>query len=218
MHYRHNNNNRLSLNITLMSDDTRLYKEIDNHHRNIYHKENTNTLDTKAPNHLMSMDYVSLKNSTDSLLNSKSPMSSLDFKPNLMHQQLQDLISLKSQNSIDSFLSPKSPPSLESAKPMYPSDNQDFYNKRSSKNVSKFPSDSDSLGMESISSLNNSYTGTLPSYVVNSRAQNMLSSNGPIQRMFNLFPNHIHSHYVRQSSPLTIPMTQSLDIAGKLID
>lgn len=218
MHYRHNNNNRLSLNITPMSDAARMYKDVDDRHRTMYHKENTSTLDAKVSNHPTSMDYVGLKNSTDSLLNSKSPMSSLDFKPNLMHQQPQDLISLKSQNSIDSFLSPKSPPSLESAKPMYPSDNQDFYNKRSSKNVSKFPSDSDSLGMESISSPNNSYTSTLPSYVVNSRAQNMLSSNGRIQRMFNPFANQIHSHHhMRQSSPLTIPMTQSLDIAGKLI-
>lgn len=217
MQYRHNNN-RLSLNITAMSDVARMYKD-DERHRNMYHKENTNTLDTKVSNHPMSMDYVALKNSTDSLLNSKSPMSSLDFKPNLLHQQPQDLISLKSQNSIDSFLSPKSPPSLESAKPMYPSDNQDFYNKRSSKNVSKFPSDSDSLGMESISSPNNSYTSTLPSYVVNSRAQTMMSSNGRIQRMFNPFANHIHSHHhMRQSSPLTIPMTQSLDIAGNLLD
>lgn len=159
----------------------------------------------------MSMDYVALKNSTDSLLNSKSPMSSLDFKPNLTHQ---DLISLKSQNSIDSFLSPKSPPSLDSTKPLYPSENQDFYNKRSSKNVSKFPSDSDSLGMESMSSPNNSYTSTLPSYATNARAQTMLSSHGRIQRMFANQPHH----HMRQSSPLTIPMTQSLDIAGKSLN
>lgn len=207
-HHHHHNNNRLSLNITPSLDNTGIYNTV------INRKNNTNTLDTKISNH--PMDYVGLKNSTDSLLNSKSPMSSLDFKPNLTHQQPQDLISLKSQNSIDSFLSPKSPPSLESAKPLYPSDNQDFYNKRSSKNVSKFPSDSDSLGMESISSPNNSYTSTLPSYASNNRAQSMLSTNGRIQRMFSPFANHVHPHHhMRQSSPLTIPMTQSLDIAGK---
>lgn len=209
-HHHHHNNNRLSLNINPSSENNGLYNTV------INRKNNTNTLDTKVSNHPMSLDYVALKNSTDSLLNSKSPMSSLDFKPNLTHQQQQDLISLKSQNSIDSFLSPKSPPSLESSKPLYPSENQDFYTKRSSKNVSKFPSDSDSLGMESISSPNNSYTNTLPSYAMNSRAQTMLSSSGRIQRMFSPLANHIHSHqHMRQSSPLTIPMTQSLDIAGK---
>lgn len=210
-HYHHhhaNNNNRLSLNITPSSDNAGMYNTV------INRKMNSNNFDTKVSNHPMSMDYVALKNSTDSLLNSKSPMSSLDFKPNLTHQQQQDLISLKSQNSIDSFLSPKSPPSLESSKPLYPSENQDFYNKRSSKNVSKFPSDSDSLGMESMSSPNNSYTSTLPSYATNARAQTMLSSHGRIQRMF---ANHVHPHHhMRQSSPLTIPMTQSLDMAGNI--
>lgn len=209
-HHHHHNNNRLSLNITPSSDNNGIYNTV------INRKNNANTLNTKVNNHPMSMDYVALKNSTDSLLNSKSPMSSLDFKPNLTHQQPQDLISLKSQNSIDSFLSPKSPPSLDSAKPLYPSENQDFYNKRSSKNVSKFPSDSDSLGMESISSPNNSYTSTLPSYATNNRAQSMLSSNGRIQRMFTPFANHVHPHHhMRQSSPLTIPLTQALDVAGK---
>lgn len=210
--HHHHNNNRLSLNITPSADNASIYNTVVNR------KTNTSTLDAKVSNHPMSMDYVALKNSTDSLLNSKSPMSSLDFKPNLTHQQAQDLISLKSQNSIDSFLAPKSPPSLESAKPMYPSENQDFYTKRSSKNVSKFPSDSDSLGMESISSPNNSYTSTLPSYATNNRAPSMLSSNGRIQRMFNQFPNHGHPHHhMRQSSPLPIPLTQSIDISGTLL-
>lgn len=211
-HHHHNtlNTNRLSLNITPMSDSGALYNTL------INRKNPMNTLDGKVRNHPMSMDYVALKNSTDSLLNSKSPMSSLDFKPSLS-QQHQDLISLKSQNSIDSFLSPKSPPSLDSAKPLFPSDNQDFYvPKRSSKNVSKFPSDSDSLGMESISSPNNSYTNTLPSYATNNRAQTMLSSSGRIQKMFPTFPNHMHphQHHLRQTSPLTIPITQSIDMAG----
>lgn len=204
-HHHHANSNRYSLNITPSSDNSGMYNTV------INRKTNPNNFDTKVSNHPMSMDYVALKNSTDSLLNSKSPMSSLDFKPNLTHQ---DLISLKSQNSIDSFLSPKSPPSLDSTKPLYPSENQDFYNKRSSKNVSKFPSDSDSLGMESMSSPNNSYTSTLPSYATNARAQTMLSSHGRIQRMFANQPHH----HMRQSSPLTIPMTQSLDIAGKSLN
>lgn len=214
-HHHHNpsmNTNRLSLNITPSSDNSAMmYNTV------INRKNPAIAHDDKTRNHPMSVDYVGLKNSTDSLLNSKSPMSSLDFKPSLTHQQQQDLISLKSQNSIDSFLSPKSPPSLDSAKPLFPSENQDFYGaKRSSKNVSKFPSDSDSLGMESISSPNNSYTSTLPSYATNNRAQTMLSSSGRIQKMFPAFPNHVHphQHHLRQTSPLTIPMTQSIDIAG----
>lgn len=208
-HYHHNNNNnRLSLNINPSSDSSSIYNTA------INRKNNSNTLDTKS-NHPMSLDYVALKNSTDSLLNSK--LSSLDFKPNLLHQQQQDLISLKSQNSIDSFLSPKNhPTSLDSNKPLFQSENQEFYNKRSSKNVSKFPSDSDSLGMESISSPNNSYTSTLPSYGTNNRTQTLLSTNGRIQRPF---ATHMHSHpnHLRQTSPLTIPMTQSIDIGGKLL-
>lgn len=200
--HHHHNANRLSLNITTSSDSA-------THYNTVIHRKN-NVIDSKAGmNHPISIDYP-LKNSTDSLLNSKSPMSSLDFKPNLTHQQQQDLISLKSQNSIDSFLSPKSPPSLESTRPLYPSENQEFYSKRSSKNVSKFPSDSDSLGMESISSPNNSYTNTLP-YATNNRMQTMVSSSGRIQRT--PFTNHIHPQIMRQTSPLTVPLT---DITGNL--
>lgn len=220
-HHHHNamlNSNRLSLNITPSSDNSLLYNTI------INRKNPANTLDSKiANNNPISLEYVALKNSADSLLNSKSPLSSLDFKPSTMHQQ-QDLISLKSQNSIDSFLSPKSPPSMDmsstsSNKPLFPRDASEFYvTKRSSKNVSKFPSDSDSLGMESISSPNNSYTSTLPSYSTNSRTQTLVpvQSSARTQRLFPAFPSHLHPHphQMRQTSPLTIPMTQSLDITA----
>lgn len=200
----HINNNRLSLNITpsLITDGILLYNPV---------------LNRKAPAN--TLDFVALKNSTDSLLNSKSPLSSMDFKASSMHQQ-QDLISLKSQNSIDSFLAAsKGPPSMDmtaSTKPLFPRDSTEHYQpKRSVKNVSaKFPSDSDSLVMESISSPNNSYTSTLPSYATNSRAQTLVTPSSRAHRMFSPFPNHLHPHHLRQTSPLTVPMTQSLDNAA----
>lgn len=197
----HINNNRLSLNIppSLLTDGSVLYNAVLNR------KVVPNTL-----------ELVALKNSTDSLLNSKSPLSSMDFKQSSMHQQ-QDLISLKSQNSIDSFLASKGPPSLDTSKPLFPRDSTEFYQQKRSaaKNVaSKFPSDSDSLGMESISSPNNSYTSTLPSYATNSRAQTFVTPSTRAQRMFSPFPNLLHPHHLRQTSPLTVPMTQSLDMAA----
>lgn len=212
-HHHHNvvlNNNRLSLNITPSLDNSLLYNTV------IHRKNPALSIDSKGqiPSHPSSLDYVALKNSTDSLLNSKSPMSSLDFKPGGSGQQ-QDLISLKSQNSIDSFLSPKSPPSIDmlsASKPLLPRDGSDFYmTKRLSKHVSKFPSDSDSLGMESISSPgSNNYTSTLPSYSLNARAQ---STAPPSSRNQRLFPSP-HSHLLRQTSPLTIPVTQNIDISA----
>lgn len=213
-HHHHNvvlNNNRLSLNITPSLDNSLLYNTV------INRKNPVLGLDSKMqmPSHPNSLDYVAMKNSTDSLLNSKSPLSSLDFKPTGSNQQ-QDLISLKSQNSIDSFLSPKSPPSIDMlSKPLVSRDASEFYTtKRLSRHTSKFPSDSDSLGMESISSPSSSnYTSTLPSYLLNARSQ---SSVPPSSRNQRLFPSHLppHSHPLRQTSPLTIPMTQSIDISA----
>lgn len=142
------NSNRYSLNFspTSSSDNSHTYNNT------IMRKSPTINMDAKFPLQQSTIDYA-LKNSADSFLHSKSPMSSLDFKPNSSQHyqyqpQQQDLISLKSQNSIDSFLSPKSPPSMEM--PTKPSmrDTTDLYmTRRLSKNVSKYPSDSDSLGM-----------------------------------------------------------------------
>lgn len=209
-HNYHQNNNRLSLNITPSSDSNALYNTLMNR------KNIPSMLDAK-PNPSMSMDYAVLKSSNDSLLNSK--VSSLDFKLHQQHQQ-QDLISLKSQNSIDSFLSPKHMPlsSLDPGKHLFASETSDYYQKRLSKHASKFPSDSDSLGMESISSPNSSYTSTLPSYVTNNRAQTMLATSGRMHKISTPLMNphmHLHSHsHLRQTSPLTIPVTQSIDIGG----
>lgn len=214
-HYYHNyhqNNNRLSLNITPSSDSNALYNTLMNR------KNIPSMIDTR-PNPSMSMDYTVLKSSNDSLLNSK--VSSLDFKSHSLHQQhqQQDLISLKSQNSIDSFLSPKHMPlSLDPSKQPFASETNDFYQKRMSKHVSKFPSDSDSLGMESISSPNSSYTSTLPSYATNNRAQTMLATSGRMHKMstpLGMNPHmHLHSNHLRQTSPLTIPATQSIDLGS----
>lgn len=218
-HHHHNqmvNSNRYSLNLAPSSDNSLMYNST------LTRKSPIVNIESKLSMQQTSLDYVPLKNSADSFLNSKSPMSSLDFKPSSAQhhqyqQQQQDLISLKSQNSIDSFLSPKSPPSMEMS--TKPSPALDIYvTKRLSKNVSKYPSDSDSLGMESISSPNNSYTSTLPSYST-SRAGQVISGGAPTtrtQRLFPAIPNHLHPHphQMRQTSPLTIPMTQSIDIGG----
>lgn len=202
-HYQHQhnpmpNNNRLSLNITpsSMNDSSLIF--------------NSAAMSRKAPPISNVMDFVTMKNSTDSLLNSKSPLSSLDFKPNSMQHQ-QDLISLKSQNSIESFLGPKSlVPAIDVRHRECPSD---FYvPKRSARNgASKFPSDSDSLGVESISSANNSFTSTLPSYATNTRTSALVtaSSRSP-QRIFSAFPNHLnHPHHLQLTSPLTVANNSS---------
>lgn len=210
--YHHQNNNRLSLNITPSSDSNALYNTLMNR------KNVPSMIETTKPAPSMSMDYTVLKSSNDSLLNSK--VSSLDFKHSPHHQQhqQQDLISLKSQNSIDSFLSPKNAPlSLEPSKQLFASETSDFYHKRLSKNVSKYPSDSDSLGMESISSPTSSYTSTLPSYVTNNRAQTMLATSGRMHKIATPLMNphmHPHSNRLRQTSPLTIPATQSIDLSA----
>lgn len=211
------NSNRYSLNFspTSSSDNSHTYNNT------IMRKSPTINMDAKFPLQQSTIDYA-LKNSADSFLHSKSPMSSLDFKPNSSQHyqyqpQQQDLISLKSQNSIDSFLSPKSPPSMEM--PTKPSmrDTTDLYmTRRLSKNVSKYPSDSDSLGMESISSPNN----TLPSSCSVLRASQVASSGNAnstrTQRLFPNIPSHLHSsvHSNRQTSPLTTPITQSFDMGG----
>lgn len=215
-HHHHNpNSNRYSLNFTPTSDSSHLYNST------LTRKSPTVNMEPKFSMQQSSLDYVPLKNSADSFLNSKSPMSSLDFKTSSSQhyqyqQQQQDLISLKSQNSIDSYLSPKSPPSMDVLTKPSPRDTIDMYvTKRLSKNVSKYPSDSDSLGMESITSPNN----TLPSCVV-MRGSQMTSSAGTTstrtQRLFPAIPNHLHSstHSNRQISPLTTPMTQSIDMGG----
>lgn len=218
-HHHHNpNTNRYSLNLATSSDSSHLFTSTLNR------KSPTVNLESKLSMQQSSLDYVLLKSSADSFLNSKSPMSSLDFKPtssqqHQYQQQQQDLISLKSQNSIDSFLSPKSPPSIDIPTKPLQRDIADMYvTKRFSKNVSKYPSDSDSLGMESITSPNNSYTSTLPSYSTSKTMQPSSGSapNARTQRMFPVLSNHLHphTHPNRQASPFTIPMTQSIDIVG----
>lgn len=221
-HHHHHNlqSNRYSLNLAPSSDNAHLYSST------LSRKSPTINIESKLSIQQTSLDYVPLKSSADSFLNSKSPMSSLDFKPNSLQnhqyqQQQQDLISLKSQNSIDSFLSPKSPPSIDIPTKLMQRDAIDMYvSKRLSKNVSKYPSDSDSLGMESISSPNNSFTSTLPSCST-SRTAHISSGGGSgssqsatrTQRLFPSIPNHLHpnTHQTRQTSPLTIPIT---DISG----
>lgn len=191
-----------------------------------------------------SLDFIPLKNSIDSFLGPKNPMSSMDFKRNSMQspQQLHDMLSLKSQNSIESFLSSqKNPSSVEFAMKsiIFPKESQnDFYaqQKRGSRsNATSYASDSDSLGMDTSTSASNSYTSTLPSYSSISRGQVMSSAgfggggnNGGSssgggarnQRLFPSFgtPMHLHPHHphhsLRQTSPLTLPMTQSIESGG----
>lgn len=188
-----------------------------------------------------SLDFIPLKNSIDSFLGPKNPMSSMDFKRNSMQspQQLHDMLSLKSQNSIESFLSSqKNPSSVEFAMKsiIFPKESQnDFYaqQKRGSRNAASYASDSDSLGMDISTSASSSYTSTLPSYSSISRGQVMSSAgfgggnnNGGgsssggggarAQRLFPSFgaPMHLHPHHphsLRQTSPLTLPMTQSIE-------
>lgn len=173
-----------------------------------------------------SLDFIPLKNSIDSFLGPKNPLSSMDFKRNSMQspQQLHDMLSLKSQNSIESFLSQKNPSSVEFAmKSIFAKDSpSDFYApKRGSRNAASYASDSDSLGMDTSTSASSSYTSTLPSYSSISRGQPIpsASSGGSAARAQRLFPSfgapmHLHPHHphsLRQTSPLTLPMTQSIE-------
>lgn len=256
-HYHVMNPNRLSLNIPTTANISHLYNSLSSSSRtkspitDIMMDPKINTPGssnggggggTNAQQQQQnSLDHIPFKNSIDSFLNPKSTMSSMDFKRNSMQspQQLKDMFSLKSQNSIDSFLlAPmKSPPSIDlPMKPQIvppPRESFEMYNMRDShshrmyRNVSKYPSDSDSLGMENSmpTSHNTNYTSTLPSYATQSRMQQSVpTSRAAAQRLYfgggsgsgaaSGGPSYLHTHNViRQSSPLTLPLTQTIDSA-----
>lgn len=241
------NPNRLSLNIPTTANISHLYNSLSSSSRtkspitDIMMEAKSNTPGGSQQQN--SLDHISFKNSIDSFLNPKSTMSSMDFKRNSMQspQHLKDMSSLKSQNSIDSFLLPaaKSPPSIESTlKQIAPPPRESFelYNMRDThshrmyRNVSKYPSDSDSLGMDVSMPHNNSYTSTLPSYATQSRMQQSIpTTRAAQQRLYynggggggggagvgsSGTPSYLHTHNVlRQSSPLTLPLAQTIDNA-----
>lgn len=196
---------------------------------------------TAAATQKNSLDHIPFKNSVDSFLNPKSNMSSMDFKRTSMTspQQLKEMQhSLKSQNSIDSFLQmpAKSPPSMDIPIKQFTGqasrDSFDVFTgmrggdpnaSRSSRNNSKYPSDSDSLGMmdsmplpnsgSGLPSISSSYTSPLPNYMPPSRNQAAVppSSRGHRSGYIGGLPVYLHpqSHSIRQSSPLTLPASQA---------
>lgn len=222
--------NRLSLNIPTSAESSHMYNTL----------TSSTTARTKSPiaynmepklsaasgssAQQNSLDHIPLKNSIDSFLNPKSTMSSMDFKRNSMQspQQLKDLISLKSQNSIDSFLLPKSPMDLPMKQSVQPrGDSFDMYTMRDphpsrmGRNVSKYPSDSDSLGMDPASTPPTTIATALhnsnyPNYAMQSRVPIPSSRSQRAHPMY----LHPHPHSIRQTSPLTLPVTQLPDASG----
>ncbi|KAL9925375.1 MAGUK family member discs large 5 isoform 1-T3 [Glossina fuscipes fuscipes] len=134
----------------------------------------------------------------------QSPLNSNFGRSNCSSQQQQqnslDMISLKSQNSIDSILSAKSPPISEyAALANYPKRGLPMPQSApgsATKNVSKYPSDSESIA----SGITGCGGGLFHS-----------SNNPPPSRHLPLFPSFTpsaHSHAmrpIRHSSPLTLP-------------
>ncbi|XP_037038795.1 disks large homolog 5 isoform X2 [Bradysia coprophila] len=192
--YRHHHPNRLSLNLTQAAEPFSAC---------FYNPNNrSKTIDNATkPFQQTSLEF-SMKNSNESVLSAKSPVTSLDFKPRSM-QSPQDLISLKSQTSADSVLSPKSPPSMEFSIRSYPKESME-YGFPYKRNVGKYPSDSDSIGMDIIPTSNSVHTNTLLAYSSHPRA--LTSTNRVPPRVFgqtsHLHPHHPHS--IRQTSPLTL--------------
>lgn len=193
--YRHPN--RLSLNLT-QTGEPFLY--------NLNNRSRTIDTSSKPFQQTSSLEF-SMKNSNESVLSTKSPVTSLDFKPRSMQSpQQQDLISLKSQTSADSVLSPKSPPSMEFSRLMYPKESME-YGFPYKRNVGKYPSDSDSIGMDIVPT-SSVHTNALLAYSSHPRA---LTSNRVPPRLFgqtgHLHPHH-HPHPIRQTSPLTLLQSQ----------
>lgn len=193
--YRHHHPNRLSLNLTQSAEP--FSYNLNNRSRTIDN--------TTKPFQQTSLEF-SMKNSNESVLSTKSPLTSIDFKPRSMQSPQQDLISLKSQTSADSVLSPKSPPSMDfSMRSMYQKESME-YGFPYKRNVGKYPSDSDSIGMDIIPTSNSVHTNTL-AYSSHPRA----CTNRMPPRLFGQ-PSHLHPHHhphpIRQTSPLTLLQSQ----------
>lgn len=251
-HYHPINPNRLSLNIptnTNILDSNHLYNTLHSSSRSSHNKSPAMHPDhpqklispssSTAGTQKNSLDHIPFKNSIDSFLNPKSNMSSMDFKRTSMTspQQLKDTQhSLKSQNSIDLFLQmpAKSPPSMDipikQSQAQASRDSFDVFTgnrgdpnaSRSSRNNSKYPSDSDSLGMmdlmpvpsSGLPSTSSSYTSPLPTYTPPSRMQSVPPSSRAHRSGYPSIGGlpvylHPHSHPIRQSSPLTLPVSQA---------
>lgn len=194
--YRHHHPNRLSLNLT-QSTEPFSY--------NLNTRSRTIDNNVTKPFQQTSLEF-SVKNSNESVLSAKSPVS-MDFKPRSMQSPQQDLISLKSQTSADSVLSPKSPPSMEfSIRSMYPKESMD-YGFPYKRNVGKYPSDSDSIGMDIIPTSVQANT----SLAYSSNPRPLTSTNRVPPRLFGQ-PSHLHPHHhphpIRQTSPLTLLQSQ----------
>lgn len=167
--------------------------EFDIHHHHYHH------------HHRMSLNLTP----TDSGAYKTNPIG-LDFKPTLLKSNQQhslDFISQKSQNSIDSFLNTKSPPSMD-----FSSTKPDFYQQRKiPRSAPKYPSDSESLGPEMISSVlnsNNSISSINRVHAPSPRTQALFSPSGP------LYP-HPHPHpHMRHVSPSTVTPTHPNDNSG----
>ncbi|XP_059618672.1 disks large homolog 5 isoform X1 [Phlebotomus argentipes] len=166
----------------------------------------------------MSLNFTPSDNSLLYNLNEKLRGGNLLQNQQQGQQNSLDIISLKSQNSIDSFLAPKSPPSLDL--PMKPPSREavDYYAlKKMTRNVSKYPSDSENLSPDPVTMMAAGNTSTLPSY---SRFQSINAPPSRNQALFPVAPIHPHPHHhhgYRHVSPLTLPPSaHSTDSTGLL--
>lgn len=195
--YRHHHPHRLSLNFTQSTEP--------------FSYNRSRTIDHTTKSFHPTSSEFSMKNSNESILSAKSPVTSLDFKPRSMQSPQQDLISLKSQTSADSVLSPKSPPSMEfSSRLMYPKESLEYVYGPYKRNVGKYPSDSDSIGMDIISTSNSMQTNSQLAYSSHPRVLTSCTNRVP-PRLFGQ-PSHLHPHHhphpIRQTSPLTLLQSQ----------
>ncbi|XP_055681938.1 disks large homolog 5 isoform X1 [Lutzomyia longipalpis] len=166
----------------------------------------------------MSLNLTPSDNSLLYNLNEKLRGGNLLLNQQQGQQNSLDIISLKSQNSIDSFLAPKSPPSLDPPTKPPSREAVDYYAlKKMTRNVSKYPSDSENLSPDTVvaGGINAGNTSTLPSY---SRFQSINAPPSRNQVLFPVVPIHPHhNHGYRHVSPLTLPPTaHSTDSTGLL--
>lgn len=197
---RHNHNhyqNRYSLNLT-PSDNSLIYKT------------SGQTAQQQISTQQNSIDFIPKKSQQDAIPRHSFTPTNLEFKghhsSSSNQQNSLDVISLKSQNSIDSFLLPKSPQIHDFSAP---------FTKRPApnKNVSKYPSDSESIGMENVMSMGHIHMSNSsnmpPTSLLFAPNMTTTSTNHRHVPLFPSFPAHVHPHphRMRHSSPLTLPIS-----------
>ncbi|XP_055386294.1 disks large homolog 5 [Condylostylus longicornis] len=204
--------NRLSLNLT--PSDNNLYKNSGQMTQQQHHQQNHHQ--SYQPN---SLDFLGKKQVIDQTpglpgqmaQHSKSPFTGINYEikshPSGLttgNPNYYDVISLKSQNSIDSFLMQKTPLSLQDRC-------NNFAKTQVSRSVLKYPSDSESIGTDTVLSHGSTVSSQNPSVTQNQFFLNTHSGVTSFNRHTPIFstnfPNHMYnSPKMKTSNTLVVPI------------